>query len=97
MTGAIFFGWGQIYAVFPALCTQVFGTSYCAMQAGLLFTAKGVVTLLMVLFGAVLMPTLEWRPAFYCAAALNAFAAVVALAVLRPVILNMRAQAGRPR
>lgn len=95
ITGAIFFGWGQIYAVFPALCAEVFGTSYCATQTGMLFTAKGAVTLVMVLFGAVLVPTLEWRAAFYSAAALNALAAVIAGAALRPVILRMRAQAHR--
>ena len=95
ITGAIFFGWGQIYAVFPALCAEVYGTSHCAMQSGMLFTAKGAVTLVMVLFGTVLVPTLEWRAAFYSAAALNALAAVIAVAALRPVILRMRAQAHR--
>lgn len=92
LTAAIFFGWGQIYAVFPALCADVFGTARCATHAGMLFTAKAAVTMTVLLFGAELMPLLAWRSAFYGAAALNALAAVVAAVVLRPVILRLRAK-----
>ena len=46
LSGLVFFAWGEIYSLFPALCTDIFGSKYAASNAGLLYTAKGTAALL---------------------------------------------------
>jgi MFS transporter, OFA family, oxalate/formate antiporter len=36
-----FFGWGEIYSLFPALCGDFFGRKYATANYGFLYTAKG--------------------------------------------------------
>src|ERR1700731_3882189 len=38
--GMVFFAWGEIYSLFPSLCTDCYGAQYAATNAGLLYTAK---------------------------------------------------------
>jgi OFA family oxalate/formate antiporter-like MFS transporter len=99
LTGLIFFGWGEIYSLFPAACADTFGARHAATHAGLLYTAKGAAALVVLFFSATLLPTAEWHAAFYCAAGMNALAAMLALLVLKPLrvrqITNDRARAAR--
>ncbi len=37
-----FFGWGEIYSLFPALCGDFFGRKHATANYGFLYTAKGV-------------------------------------------------------
>ena len=46
LSGAVYFTWGEIYSLFPATCTDAFGTRYATTNAGLLYTAKGTASLL---------------------------------------------------
>src|SRR5262249_50979333 len=39
--GLVYFTWGEIYSLFPAICTDTYGPKYAATNAGLLYTAKG--------------------------------------------------------
>lgn len=93
LTGVIFFGWGQIYAVFPAMCADTFGTARAATHAGMLYTAKGLATLTILALGDYLLPIADWKPVFYGAAALNALAALLAIVFLKP----MRVRVARAR
>jgi OFA family oxalate/formate antiporter-like MFS transporter len=38
--GVVFFAWGEIYSLFPSICTDCYGTKYATTNAGLLYTAK---------------------------------------------------------
>jgi hypothetical protein len=40
-SGAVYFTWGEIYSLFPSMCTDAFGTKNAATNAGALYTAKG--------------------------------------------------------
>ena len=82
--GAIYFTWGEIYSLFPATCTDSFGTKYAATNAGLLYTAKGTAALLVPLAN-VLMAEAGWNTVFWVAAAMDAVAALMALLVLKPM------------
>jgi OFA family oxalate/formate antiporter-like MFS transporter len=85
LSGLVFFAWGEIYSLFPSTCTDVYGTKYATTNAGLLYTAKGTASLL-VPFGNVLMTaTGSWQAVFLIGAAMNAIAAIMALAVLKPL------------
>jgi OFA family oxalate/formate antiporter-like MFS transporter len=84
LTGLVFFAWGEIYSLFPATCGDTYGTRYAAANAGLLYTAKGTAALLVPLT-SVLAAAGGWNTVFIVAAVLNAVAAVLSLAVLKPM------------
>ncbi len=41
-----FFGWGEIFSLFPALCGDFFGRKHATMNYGFLYTAKGTASVL---------------------------------------------------
>jgi MFS family permease len=41
-----FFGWGEIFSLFPALCGDFFGRKYATANYGFLYTAKGSASVL---------------------------------------------------
>ena len=89
LTGLVFFAWGEIYSLFPSTCGDTYGTKYAATNAGLLYTAKGTASLLVPFTSVVTQMTGSWHAVFYIAAALNALAAILALALLKPMRLRM--------
>jgi MFS transporter, OFA family, oxalate/formate antiporter len=84
LSGLVFFAWGEIYSLFPSTCTDVYGAKYATTNAGLLYTAKGTASLL-VPFANVLSSGGNWHTVFVVAAIMNAIAAIMALAVLKPL------------
>jgi OFA family oxalate/formate antiporter-like MFS transporter len=91
LTGMVFFAWGEIYSLFPATCGDTYGSRYAAANAGLLYTAKGTAALLVPLT-SVLAARTGWSGVFIAASALNIVAAVLALAVLKPMRRRMTEQ-----
>ncbi|HTH94662.1 MAG TPA: oxalate/formate MFS antiporter [Rhodocyclaceae bacterium] len=83
LTGLVFFAWGEIFSLFPSLCTDTFGAKNAAGNAGMLYTAKGTAALL-VPIGAWIVASHGWEPVFYLASALNIFAGLAAWFWLRP-------------
>jgi MFS transporter, OFA family, oxalate/formate antiporter len=75
---------GEIYSLFPATQGDTFGAKYAASNAGLLYTAKGTAALL-VPVAAFLASTQGWVAVFWVAMGFNAVAAILALAVLKPM------------
>ncbi len=41
LSGLTFFGWGEIYSLFPATCGDFFGRKFATANYGFLYTAKG--------------------------------------------------------
>jgi MFS transporter, OFA family, oxalate/formate antiporter len=41
-----FFGWGEIFSLFPATCGDMFGRKYATTNYGFLYTAKGTASIL---------------------------------------------------
>ena len=85
LSGVVFFAWGEIYSLFPATCTDVYGAKYATANAGLLYTAKGTASLLVPLANVLAAATGDWHAVFIVAAVMNAVAAIMALAVLKPL------------
>jgi MFS transporter, OFA family, oxalate/formate antiporter len=86
LSGVVFFAWGEIYSLFPAMCTDLYGRKFATTNYGLLYTAKGTASFLVPLGNVVYDATgKNWTMVFLIAAALNIVAAVMALAVLRPM------------
>jgi len=84
LSGMVFFAWGEIYSLFPSTCGDTYGSKYASANAGLLYTAKGTAALL-VPFATALAATASWHTVFLVGSAMNFAAAVLALAVLKPM------------
>jgi MFS transporter, OFA family, oxalate/formate antiporter len=94
LSGLVFFAWGEIYSLFPATCTDMYGRKFATTNYGMLYTAKGTAALLVPL-GNVLYDVTgkNWTAVFIVAAILNLIAAVMALVVLRPLRVRQMAKA----
>jgi MFS transporter, OFA family, oxalate/formate antiporter len=88
LSGLVFFAWGEIYSLFPATCTDLYGRKFATTNYGMLYTAKGTASLLVPLANVLTVATGSWTAVFIVAAVLNVIAAVMALAVLRPMRLR---------
>jgi MFS transporter, OFA family, oxalate/formate antiporter len=86
MSGVVFFGWGEIFSLFPSTLTDTFGTKYATTNFGFLYIAQGIGS---VLGGPVAAwmhdSSASWFPVFWLIIALDALTAVLALFVLRPM------------
>ncbi len=86
LSGLVFFAWGEIYSLFPAMCTDLFGKKFATVNYGLLYTAKGTASLLIPLSSVLFDVTgKSWTAVFIVAAILNIVASLMALLVLKPM------------
>src|SRR5215471_920523 len=93
LSGVVFFAWGEIYSLFPATCTDIYGRKFATTNYGLLYTAKGTAALLVPLGNVLTTWTGSWTAVFVIAAILNIIAAVMAIVVLRPIRIRAMQQA----
>jgi len=84
-SGLVFFAWGEIYSLFPAMCGDLFGRKYATANYGLLYTAKGTAALLVPLGNIVKATTGSWMPIFILAIVFDWIGALLALLVLKPL------------
>ena len=92
LSGVVFFAWGEIYSLFPATCTDIYGRKFATTNYGMLYTAKGTASLLVPLASVLTAWTGNWHAVFYVAAILNIIAAVMAVFVLKPMRIRTMAQ-----
>ena len=92
LSGIVFFAWGEIYSLFPATCTDIYGRKFATTNYGMLYTAKGTASLLVPLASVLTAATGSWHAVFYVAAILNIIAAVMALVVLKPMRVKAMAK-----
>ncbi|HMK72584.1 MAG TPA: MFS transporter, partial [Myxococcaceae bacterium] len=83
LCGFVFLCWGEIYSLFPATTADVFGRKYCTTIYGIMYTAKGMASILVPLSGYVSQRS-GWSGVFVTAALLNFIAAGLALFALKP-------------
>lgn len=89
LSGLVFFAWGEIYSLFPATCTDLYGRTFATTNYGMLYTAKGTAALLVPLANVLTVWTGSWSAVFIVAALLNIIAAFLAIAVLKPMRKRM--------
>jgi len=83
--GLVYFTWGEIYSLFPALCTDVYGSKYAATNAGMLYTAKGAASFLVPAASLLQGYTGSWHAVFVVAATTNIAVAIAALFIVKPL------------
>jgi OFA family oxalate/formate antiporter-like MFS transporter len=91
LSGLVFFAWGEIYALFPAMCADLYGTKFATANYGLLYTAKGMAALMVPLANLLPAGAESWKMVFMIAAVLDVLAALLALVALKPLRKRMLA------
>ena len=94
MSGLTFLGWGEIYSLFPAAITDLFGSKYATTNFSLQYTSKGVASVLAgPLAGLLFSLTHSWQPVLIAAMGFNLAAAALAVLWLKPRVRRALATA----
>jgi OFA family oxalate/formate antiporter-like MFS transporter len=92
----VYFTWGEIYSLFPSMSGDYFGTRYATSNYGVIYTAKGVASIIGGWFGAYLYEQSgSWSIGFYGSAVMALVAAGLAIG-LRASAAPSRAAVGIP-
>jgi OFA family oxalate/formate antiporter-like MFS transporter len=88
-SGIVFFGWGEIFSLFPSTLTDTFGEKHATTNYGFLYMAQGIGSI----FGGPLAARLHeasgsWIPVFALVISLDILTALLAMAVLKPMRLK---------
>ncbi len=86
MSGLVFFGWGEIFSLFPSTLTDTFGTKHATANYGCLYMAQGVGSVLGGPIAALLHQwTGSWIPVFAVIIVMDFTTAVLAFFALKPM------------
>lgn len=86
LSGVVFLAWGEVYSLFSALAGDAFGTKHIGKIYGVLYCAKGIGALFVPVGNLLMEATGTWSTVLYTVAAMDLFAAFLAIVVLRPVL-----------
>ncbi len=85
LSGVVFFGWGEIFSLFPSTLTDTFGTRHATTNYGILYMAQGIGSILGGPIAALVHHANgSWSAVFGIMIALDLGAALLALLVLKP-------------
>jgi oxalate/formate antiporter len=85
LSGVVFFGWGEIFSLFPSTLTDTFGTAHGTTNYGFLYMAQGVGSVLGGPIASLLHDaTGSWTPVFALVIGMDLLTAVLAYFVLKP-------------
>jgi OFA family oxalate/formate antiporter-like MFS transporter len=97
MSGVVFFGWGEIFSLFPSTLTDTFGTAHATVNYGWLYIAQGVGAICGGPLAALMHEKLgSWVPVFGTAITLDIITALLAIALLKPWRLRYLDRMARP-
>jgi OFA family oxalate/formate antiporter-like MFS transporter len=86
LSGLVFFGWGEIFSLFPSTLTDTYGAEHGTTNYGFLYIAQGIGSVLGGPVAAMLHDKLgSWVPVFYIVISLDILTASLALLVLKPM------------
>ncbi|HEY1180703.1 MAG TPA: oxalate/formate MFS antiporter [Rhodocyclaceae bacterium] len=93
LSGLVFFGWGEIFSLFPSTLTDTFGEKHATTNYGFLYMAQGLGSI----FGAPVAAylhevTQSWIAVFAVVITLDLLTAALAIAVLKPMRKKFMAQ-----
>jgi oxalate/formate antiporter len=86
LSGVVFFGWGEIFSLFPSTLTDTFGTRNATRNYGCLYMAQGIGAI----FGGPLASLLHqatgnWTSVFAVGIAADLITALLAIVALKPL------------
>jgi MFS transporter, OFA family, oxalate/formate antiporter len=84
LSGLVFFGWGEIFSLFPSTLTDTFGTEYATTNYGFLYMAQGVGSILGAPVAAMIFEKSgSWLPVFGLVIGMDILTGVLALTALK--------------
>jgi MFS transporter, OFA family, oxalate/formate antiporter len=84
LSGLVFFGWGEIFSLFPSTLTDTFGTEYATTNYGFLYMAQGVGSILGAPVAAMIYEASgSWMPVFGLVIGMDVLTGLLALFVLK--------------
>lgn len=86
LSGVVFLAWGEVYSLFSALAGDAFGTKHIGKIYGVLYCAKGLGALFVPIGNLMMEATGTWSTVLYTVAAMDLFAAFLAIVALRPML-----------
>ena len=89
LAGLVFFAWGNIFSIFPALTSDHFGNKYATTNYALLYTAKGAAAFFVPIGSILAARTGSWHTTLVIAAVANIVAALLMLLVLKPLRVRL--------
>ncbi|HWZ47249.1 MAG TPA: oxalate/formate MFS antiporter [Herbaspirillum sp.] len=86
LSGVVFFGWGEIFSLFPSTLTDTFGEKHATTNYGFLYMAQGIGSI----FGGPLAARMHeasgsWVPVFAVVITLDVVTALLAIGLLKPM------------
>jgi OFA family oxalate/formate antiporter-like MFS transporter len=84
--GLVFLFWGDIFSLFAATVGDAFGRKFVTVNYGIMYTAKGVASLLVPLGNVLTHATGSWHAVYAVGCGMNVLAALLGFFVLKPVI-----------
>ncbi|MGN6463259.1 MAG: oxalate/formate MFS antiporter [Pseudolabrys sp.] len=86
LSAVVFFGWGEIFSLFPSTLTDTFGTKNATTNYGFLYMAQGVGSVLGGPLAALLFERSgSWLPVFAIIIAMDVITGLLALFALKPI------------
>jgi oxalate/formate antiporter len=86
LSGLVFFGWGEIFSLFPSTLTDTFGTRHATSNYGFLYMAQGVGSILGAPVAAMIFErTGSWMPVFWLVIGMDIATGLLALIALKPL------------
>jgi MFS transporter, OFA family, oxalate/formate antiporter len=86
LSGVVFFGWGEIFSLFPSTLTDTFGERHATTNYGFLYMAQGIGSIVGAPFAAWLHEVAaNWIVVFAVMILLDFLAAIMAITVLGPL------------
>jgi MFS transporter, OFA family, oxalate/formate antiporter len=86
LSGLVFFGWGEIFSLFPSTLTDTFGTKHATANYGCLYMAQGVGSVLGGPIASLLHEaTGSWTPVFAVIITMDFATAALAIFALKPL------------
>lgn len=85
LSGVVFFGWGEIFSLFPSTLTDTYGTTNATTNYGFLYMAQGIGSVLGGPVAAYIHDSSgSWMPVFAIIIAMDILTGLLALFVLKP-------------
>jgi MFS transporter, OFA family, oxalate/formate antiporter len=84
LSGLVFFGWGEIFSLFPSTLTDTFGAEFATTNYGFLYMAQGIGSILGAPVAAMIYEwTGSWMPVFGLVIGMDLLTGLLALFVLK--------------
>jgi OFA family oxalate/formate antiporter-like MFS transporter len=92
----VFLFWGDIFSLFAATTGDAFGRKFVTVNYGIMYTAKGVASLLVPLGNVLTHATGSWHAVYAVGTGMIVLAALLGFFVLKPIIASRLARPSAP-